>query len=99
MAMSEEKLSADSPVMVWPEVQPFAYRVPKPTQNPPITIIKNPLSENNVVKLNTCEGTSPLTSESPMLFRSEMVFSLSATGFGFLKTYPARNPPSKMPAT
>ena len=77
VAIREEKLRADKPVMVCPDVQPFAYRVPKPTQNPPKTIIRKPFSEKIEWRLKISEGTNPLRLESPILFRSAIVFSLS----------------------
>jgi hypothetical protein len=51
-----------SPVIEWPEVQPFAYRVPNPTRNPPTTIRMNPLSVRSEWKLKNSVGWRPVKS-------------------------------------
>jgi hypothetical protein len=47
VAIKEPTCKLDKPIMECPEVHPPAYRVPKPTKNPPSTINTDPLKVNN----------------------------------------------------
>ena len=67
--MSEGNCSVDNPIIACPLVQPPAYRVPKPTKNPPTTIIIKPLNVNRLFQLNKSAGTKPLKSVIPFSFR------------------------------
>ena len=48
VATREGHCRDEMPMMEWPEVQPPAYRVPKPTRKPPRIKNSRPLSVNNV---------------------------------------------------
>ena len=56
VATKEGHCKLASPEIAWPEVQPPAYRVPKPTIKPPITIIIKPRKVISAEKLNTSCG-------------------------------------------
>ena len=56
VATSDENCRLLKPIMECPEVHPFAYRVPKPTRNPPSTSNINPLKVNKDVKLKISGG-------------------------------------------
>ena len=53
------------PMMEWPLVQPPAYRVPKPTRNPPPTIMIMPRSVNSDSQFISWVGTKLLKSVIP----------------------------------
>jgi hypothetical protein len=56
VATSEGHCKLLKPIMACPEVHPPAYLVPKPTKNPPKTIIINPRNVNKDSKLNSSGG-------------------------------------------
>jgi len=84
-------------MIAWPEVQPLAYRVPKPIINPPITIKIKPLSVRSDEKLKTSTGINPEKFVTPNAVILSMAGSDNAMGFGFLNTIPAIQPPMIMP--
>src|SRR5688572_14177741 len=58
VATNDGHCKLDMPMMLWPEVQPPAYLVPKPIKKPPTIISKNPFKENKVDQLYTSMGES-----------------------------------------
>jgi len=63
-----------NPEMAWPEVQPPAYLVPKPTRNPAITKIDIPFKFSIASQLNISDGNKVApTFSKPMAFKSSMV--------------------------
>ena len=61
------------PIMECPEVQPLAYRVPKPTKKPPITKKKRPLSVKRLSNEKISKGMRWLKSLIPKTRKSSMV--------------------------
>lgn len=59
VAISDGTCRLERPMMAWPDVQPPAYLVPKPTRNPPAIIITNPRRVNKLPAENSCDGTMP----------------------------------------
>ena len=62
-------------MIAWPDVQPPAYRAPKPTRNPPITINMKPLTVNNDDQLKISAGRMFPKSCTPNALRWVMVAS------------------------
>ena len=56
MQIKEGNLRFDKPLIAFPEVQPPAYRVPKPNRNPPTTMIIKPLRVRSFSQLNSSSG-------------------------------------------
>src|SRR5687768_2446602 len=88
----------DIPMIECPEVQPPAYRVPKPTRNPPTTTKMNPLRVRSAPKLKISAGWRPPRLPMPEAWRSATVAAEIRTGSEFRNTIPPRTPPSTMPA-
>ena len=65
VATSDGHCKFDKPIIECPEVQPPAYRVPKPTKNPPTTKKINPFRVNRLCQLNISVGISPVKSFIP----------------------------------
>ena len=65
VAMSDGHCKLERPMMAWPDVQPPAYRVPKPTRKPPTTMSINPFSVSSMEKLKSAAGTSDVISVTP----------------------------------
>ena len=60
VATNDGHCKLDKPIMECPEVHPPAYLVPKPTRNPPTTIMTKPLMVNKAGQLKISGGASLL---------------------------------------
>jgi len=87
------------PMMAWPDVQPPAYLVPKPTIKPPITKKKRPLSVNRFSQLNISAGRRFLKSVMPRAARSAWVLSATTIASGSERNMPAIIAPTNIPRT
>ena len=58
VAINDGHCRVDKPMIECPLVQPPAYRVPKPTRNPPTIIIRKPFIVNKDVQLKIVSGMS-----------------------------------------
>ncbi len=89
----------DNPLMAWPEVQPPAQRVPKPTRKPPTTKTKNPWKVNRLDHLKRVSGANPPENGIPNAAKSFMVEDESAKGSGLGINVCAIKPPIIAPIT
>lgn len=79
-AIREGACRSDNPLMAWPDVQPPAYRAPKPTNRPPIASTENPFNVNKAWILNSSSGCKEVGAAKPRLPRSFMVSGEICTG-------------------
>ena len=79
-AMSDGTCKSDNPLIAWPEVQPPAYREPKPTMRPPTANTRNPFIERIASKLKSSAGCNEEGAAIPSLLKSLMVACEISTG-------------------
>lgn len=96
-AMSDGTCKSDNPLMAWPEVQPPAYREPKPTMRPPTAKTRNPFIERIASKLNNSAGCKETGAAIPNLLKSLIVAGEMATPISDDKNCFAMNPPTIAP--
>jgi hypothetical protein len=99
VATKEGHCRFDKPIIECPEVHPPAYLVPKPTRKPPVTINKNPCTENKLFQLKSSGGTNTLKLVTPCCRRSLTRRGFKETGSGLLNHNAHIIPPITMPAT
>ncbi len=99
VATSEGHCRLEIPMMAWPDVQPPAYRVPKPTKKPPKTKNISPFTLKIFSTENKSAGINPENEVIPISLKSAMVFSAITISFGFERKNVATNPPIKIPKT
>ena len=89
-----------NPEMAWPEVQPPAYRVPKPTKKPAMINIANPLKVTieSQLKISGGKSDSPAFLK-PMALKSSMVLGERAMAEPSDKKFTAIKPPAMAPMT
>ena len=97
VATSDGHCKADMPMMAWPDVQPPAYRVPKPTRKPPATIKINPRKVNSRLNANISRGSKPLKSFTPSCRNNAAVCGLILTGWAFDNQFVVIKPPIMIP--
>src|SRR5687768_17113114 len=91
-AMSDGTCRSDNPLMAWPEVQPPAYRDPKPTMRPPTANARNPLIERIASKLKSSAGCNEEGAAKPSLLKSLIVACEISIGTSDDKKCFATNP-------
>ena len=97
VAMSDGNCIVDNPIIACPDVQPPAYRVPKPTRNPPKTIMIIPFTDKRVLQLNSSGGISSLKLLIPYCCNSTARSASTLVGCGLAKKCDAKNAPHIIP--
>ncbi len=73
VATSEGHCKFEMPIIEWPEVQPLAQRVPKPTKKPPKTMKTKPLNVKSWSNEKMSAGNRPVKSLIPSASKSDFV--------------------------
>ena len=97
VAINDDHCKVLMPIIAWPDVQPPAYLVPKPTRKPPTTMSIKPLNVNNELNENNCLGTRLEKSLMPYLFSWCTNTGFTCKGSGLLKKYVATKAPMIVP--
>ena len=96
-ATRDERLNILKPMIAWPEVQPPAYRVPKPTKKPPTHHTNKLTGEVQLDQLNSSPGSRLVVSCIPYLCKVESVLSEIAGALSFGRKFDTIKAPIMMP--
>ena len=99
VAISEGICKLANPVMECPDVQPPAYRVPKPTRKPPATVNRSPCRENRFAQLKISTGIIPEKSVIPCRWSCAMRSTSSCPAGLLLNQADVIIAPTNIPAT